>query len=327
MVWQECLRSGFGLADAGAAFDCGDMSRSSRARTCPRTPNASYTTSTPGTSLAKRPYCLHDKDAMINRIGIVILAVVSVALGIVAYSVQKKATERHDEDVLSITSFSNKLTVASEKYDEQQRVNSTLEKQVADEKAEILTLTNNITKVSGDLLKSEDALHASQDALHASQEEVKKDEAKIADLESQNQALDKKALDLTNSISTLTVQIADTQRKLASSEGDKADLESQLKRLMAEKKELERQFNDLTVLRAQVAKLKEEINTQRRIEWSKQGLFAGIEEKGAQKLMTGRPGSAAAKAPRPAYDLNVEINSDGSVKVIPSATNAPASPK
>ncbi|PWU17469.1 MAG: hypothetical protein C5B50_11255 [Verrucomicrobia bacterium] len=257
---------------------------------------------------------------MINRIGIVILAVLSVVLAIVAFNINKKATTEHDEDVRSISSFSNQWNTASEKLGEQQRVNATLEKQVEAEKAEILTLTNNITKVTGDLIKSEEALHASQEV-------VKKDEAKIADLESQNQLMDKRALDLTNSISSLSLQIAETQKKLAASEGDKADLESQLKRLVAEKKELERQFNDLTVLRAQVAKLKEELNISRRIEWIRQGLFASQEEKGAQKLMTGRNPVTAAKTPKPAYDLNVEISSDGSVKVIPPSTNTPAPPK
>jgi hypothetical protein len=30
------------------------------------------------------------------------------------------------------------------------------------------------------------------------------------------------------------------------------------------------------------------------------------------------------KAPKPAYDLNVEVSADGSVKVIPPLTNRPA---
>ena len=56
---------------------------------------------------------------------------------------------------------------------------------------------------------------------------------------------------------------------------------------MAEKAELERQFNDLAVLRAQVSKLKEELSVARRLEWIRQGLFASTEQRGAQKLMQG----------------------------------------
>ena len=93
--------------------------------------------------------------------------------------------------------------------------------------------------------------------------------------------------------------------------------------MMAEKAELERQFNDLTVLRAQVSKLKQDLNIARRLEWIRQGLFASSEQKGAQKLMQGVNGSPSpAKAARPAYDLNVEIGSDGSVKVIPPPARA-----
>ncbi len=49
---------------------------------------------------------------------------------------------------------------------------------------------------------------------------------------------------------------------------------------MAEKAELERQFNDLAVLRAQVSKLKEELSVARRLEWIRQGLFASTEQRG-----------------------------------------------
>ena len=79
---------------------------------------------------------------------------------------------------------------------------------------------------------------------------MRKRDTQIADLSNQNSELDKKALDLTHAITNLTAQISDTQRQLATSEGDKVFLEKELKRMVAEKTELERQFNDLTVLRA-----------------------------------------------------------------------------
>jgi chromosome segregation ATPase len=147
---------------------------------------------------------------------------------------------------------------------------------------------------------------------------VARKDTRIAELENQNQALDKQALELTNAITSLTTQIGDTQRKLAASEGDKAFLEKELTRLIAEKAELERQFNDLAVLRAQVAKLKQDLNIARRIEWIRMGLFASEEQKGAQKLMQGASAPQyQTKSSKPAYDLNVEISADGSVKVVP----------
>ena len=155
-------------------------------------------------------------------------------------------------------------------------------------------------------------------------EETAKRDAKIADLEKQNEVLDKQADDLKGSIGKLEGQISDTQKKLDASEGDKAFLEKELQRLMAEKAELERQFNDLAVMRSQVKKLKEELSISRRLEWIRQGLFASQDEKGAQKLMQG-----ANAGPRPPastnYDLNVEVKSGGTAQVIAPITNNAAS--
>jgi hypothetical protein len=94
---------------------------------------------------------------------------------------------------------------------------------------------------------------------------------------------------------------------------------------MAEKADLERQFNDLTVLRAQVAKLKDELNVARRLDWIRRGLFAASDEKGATKLM--RTVANPPKTPPGNYDLNVEVHSDGTTKVIPPVTNAPVAPQ
>ena len=77
------------------------------------------------------------------------------------------------------------------------------------------------------------------------------------------------------------------------------------------------------ILRAQVAKLKEELTVARRLDWIRRGLFAGSEEKGAAKLMQ-TSSSRRPTAPATNYNLNVEISSDGAVKVLPSSTNSPA---
>jgi uncharacterized protein (DUF3084 family) len=141
-------------------------------------------------------------------------------------------------------------------------------------------------------------------------------------LEVQNQALDKQSQELSNSITNLTVKIAETETKLKKSEGDRTFLERELKRMFAEKQDLERQFNDLAVLRAQVSKLKEELAVKRRREWESQGVFANADKKGGERLM--QLANPQPVAPRPNYDLNVEVTSDGNVRVIPPLTNGPA---
>ncbi len=264
---------------------------------------------------------------MKNRIGIIVLVVICVGLLIAVVMVSDKASKQSAADSDRILNFSNRWVTTTDQLERQKEVNAQFEKDIDTQRRAFAELTNSFTQVSANLAETSTNLAKTEESLTNSLQEIAKREAKIAELESQNQALDKQATDLSTAITNLTVQISDTQKKLAASEGDKAFLEKELKRLMTEKAELERQFNDLTVLRAQVAKLKEELNIARRIEWIRQGLFASSEQKGAQKLMQGfgAPQQLQAKATKPTYDLNVEITSDGSVRVVPplASTNSP----
>lgn len=260
---------------------------------------------------------------MKNRLAIIILGLLCLGLGIAVVTIRNNAVEQKRTDTDSILGFSNKWVETSTKLEDQKQVNAEMEKDLNVRKQALLELTNEFTSVSSNLTETSANLAKTEASLKTSQEEVAKRDAKIAELETQNQALDKQAVDLSASITNLTLQIADTEKKLAASEGDKAFLQKELKRMMAEKAELERQFNDLTVLRAQVSKLKQELSIARRLEWIRQGLFASSDQKGAQKLMQGLGSQGQAKAARPAYDLNVEVSADGSVKVIPPLSNRP----
>jgi len=258
---------------------------------------------------------------MKNRLVFLILILVCVGLTVALIMTQSQATKQQQTAVDQITTLSNKWEETSAKLEEQRKVNTDFENDLKAQRDNFGKLTNAYTDLSGKLEKTEATL----------KDEVAKRDARIADLESQNQALDQRAVDLSFAITNLTSQIEDTQKKLAASEGDKAFLEKELQRLMSEKAELERQFNDLTILRAQVAKLKEELNVARRLEWIRQGLFAKAEQKGAQQLMQpntpafAAAAAGAAKPPaQPQYDLNVEVSADGTVRVIPPATNGAA---
>lgn len=252
---------------------------------------------------------------MKNLIGVIILAVLCIGLGVVLFSTKKQAEQQQARDADTILNHSNQLVKTSRDLEEQRQVNIMLTNDLGAVRAEYANLTNKFTDVVVTLGKTEASLKASQNA-------VAERDQKIAALETQNRELDEKAIDLSAALTNLTTQISETQRRLDASEGDKAFLEKELKRLMVEKAELERQFNDLAILRAQVSKLKEELSVARRLEWIRKGLFASDEQKGAQKLMNLRTQPQAASGS--AYDLNVEVNADGSVKVIAPLTNAPA---
>jgi hypothetical protein len=58
------------------------------------------------------------------------------------------------------------------------------------------------------------------------------------------------------------------------------------------------------------------------LEWKREGIDPAKQQKGAQLLM--ERADAPGKTIRPpGYNLNVEVSSEGSVKVIPMLTNAP----
>lgn len=245
--------------------------------------------------------------------GLIIL--ILICIGLVATLVlNRKGTveERRAKDD-KIVSLSNSLEQVTANLNDLRQVSLENETRVVKQAEALVAMTNTLKTVSSNLAKSEASLESTQ-------KQLAERDAKITDLEAQNQALDQRATELTNLIVSLTTQIEGTQRKLTASEGDKAFLEKELQRLLAEKADLEKQFNDLSVLRAQVARLKEEMNIARRMEWSRRGLFASDEKKGAEQLMTKSPPREAAK--QPTYDLNVEVGADGSIRVIPPLTNS-----
>jgi DNA repair exonuclease SbcCD ATPase subunit len=260
---------------------------------------------------------------MRNRFGIILLGVLCVALAVALMVVKKQTTEQLREDVEKITTYSNRVVKTTSDLDEERQLNATLYKDLDSQKKTLVELTNNYALLSANYSQVTNSLAATETSLKTSEGELKKRDTRITELEGQNQELDKRAGELSLALTNLTAQISDTQKRLAASEGNRAELESQLKRLLAEKSELERQFNDLKVLKAQVAKLKEELTIARRIEWIRRGLFASGEQKGAQGLVQGA-GAFQAKPPKPNYELNVEVTADGKVRVIPPLTNNPA---
>ncbi len=248
----------------------------------------------------------------------VVLAILSIALYVHLNNVKDEAAKQHQQDVDAIILNSNRLSATTISLGDEKQKSLSLEKDVAER-------NERLAKLSNDLSQTSESLSSTQNELKMSKEETAKRDSRISELESKNDALDKQAVDLKTSITGLEGMIADTQKKLAASEGDKAFLTKELSRLMAEKADLEKKFNDLAVLREQVRNLKEELSVSRRLDWIRKGIFASSEEHGAAKLMrlssqktTNAPTAAATNAPA----LNVEVNTDGSVKILAPITNS-----
>lgn len=247
----------------------------------------------------------------------IVLVILCILLGASLYYRHQKAVQQAESDVASILELSNKVVKTSGFLREQVQVNTQLETNVINLSEELGKISNNLITVSNTLVRTE---AESKVAAAAAAAEVAKRDARINELENQKDDLTKKMTDLNGSITSLEGKISDTQRKLSASEGDREFLLKELKRMQSEKSDLERQFNDLAVLREQVKKLKDELAISKRLDWIRKGLYG--EFKGAERMQKGL--TTLTNTGKTNFDLNVELKQDGSVKV---NTNAPAPAK
>ena len=266
---------------------------------------------------------------MKTRIGAIFFGLLCLGLGLGLIVLRKKGAPEPRAYEDEVSGLSNRLVLANTKLRAEAERSTAFENNLAESKRAFSDLTNSFSQVSANLVQARTDLAKTETALKAKGEEVEKRDARIADLEHQNRALDERALELSASITNLAAQIENTKRKLAASEGDKGVLKSNLKSLMAEKAELERQFNDIKALRTQVAKLKQKLTMARRRDWMQLGLFAGSEQKGAQKLVEGvKPMHLVVMTREANHDLNVAVTSDGGATVMPPpGTNGPPAAK
>jgi chromosome segregation ATPase len=248
---------------------------------------------------------------MKTQLGVVILIVVCVGLGIALVFGKKQADTRQKKDTDTILDFSNQLTTASSSLDELRQVNLMLTNDLDASRQELMTLSNQYIVASTSLSDTKAALETAQ--------------YQITSLEAQNQALDRRAAEMSNAIANLSAQIAATQKKLVESETNNTFLENELKQQVAKKAELEHRFNNLSQVRTQVKKLRDDLVVARRLEWKREGVDPVKQQKGAQLLMA-RTSTTNRIIRPPGYNLSVEVSSEGSVKVVPTLTNAPAAP-
>ena len=162
----------------------------------------------------------------------------------------------------------------------------------------------------------------------AAQELAAKDE-KISALNGELQTAQNKNRDYDSQIKVLNTQMAtkdqaieDISRRLDSAVEDRDHLLKERDKLIAEKAELEKQFQDIVVLRQKVQRLQVELMASKKLEWLRRGFYGGARLKGGARLM-----SMNKKQKRPtdasSADLNVEVRRDGTVKIVPIETNSP----
>ena len=245
---------------------------------------------------------------------IVILAVACVALGIALIAYKNSGDTQHDKDVSSIVDFSNQVVSADQHIDSLNQVNLSLTN-------DLMSSQQQDAELSNSLATAEATLTSVQSQVVTLTNQVATLNTQVTDLQAQNNELDQRAAELTNTINQLNAQIADTENKLAVATTNNDFLQSELEKQLAEKTALERRFNDLASVRTQVRKLKDEMYVARRMQLNR---YQNWSSKLGSLLMQRTPLTAPPTG-NP-YDLNVEVSSDGSVKVIPpiGGTNAAA---
>jgi chromosome segregation ATPase len=249
---------------------------------------------------------------------IVILLVCSILLGIAWMKRHNQAVQEKQEDLAVITELSNRVEETRSSLDEQQTVNAHLKQDLKKTQLQLTNKVNEATRLTTELAEAQAQSKANAEAYQAAQAENAKRQTKIDALSQQIDTQTQQLTDLNSAIKGLNDQIASTETKLAASEGDREFLLKELKRMQTEKADLERQFNDLAMLRSQISKLREELSIAKRIEWIRSGLYGSAERKGAEQLLLGN----TPPPTRPGFDLNVEIRQDGAATV---NTNKPGS--
>jgi chromosome segregation ATPase len=254
---------------------------------------------------------------------IIILTVVCLGLGAGLFIQHHKATLEVQAAEISRDSFSNSWSQVKGKLEETEKVASSLESTLSTRTEALTAVSNNLTKTSTDLAKTTDDLAKMQTDFNAAQAEMKKQQAQIVALENQRDDLTKKMDELNSSITGLETQITDTKKKLAASEGDRNFLVKELNRLQSEKATLVAQFNNLSAVRAQVAKLREEASINQRLAWMQMGVYNQRDKKGAERLLATTPATSKADS---RLEIELDQNGRGKTATPAPATTSPNSP-
>lgn len=263
------------------------------------------------------------------KVIIAILVVACVVLGILLYKKDKTVEIKEVEVVKTVTQFSNDLGKASAKLEEQRQVNVQLTNLLDNTEQKVEELVGKSKRLEGDLTRvsserddyrrqAENIAKAAEEAAKIAQQEIERRTAQITDLEKENERLNKEMGALTNRIVELEAKIVDTQKLLASSHGERDFLLKELKRLQDEKAELQRQFNDLKIVKTQVKKLTEEHHVALRLEWSRKGLYDNW--KGAELLQRGVPKNDSVISTTPNLDVEIRREGPATIRTITNST-------
>jgi chromosome segregation ATPase len=174
------------------------------------------------------------------------LALACAVLVISLVFIKRGDSAQHETDAGAIADFSNRLDSA--------------QVQIASCNGTILTLSNRLDESQSAALTFSNQLVQVQSTLNLTANQVGQLSRQAASVESENQTLNQRILDLTNQVAGLTSQITLTQSNLNQANNDYVLLENRLRQDVAERLVVERKFNNPSELQAQMKYLKKHPN-------------------------------------------------------------------
>jgi len=272
-----------------------------------------------------------------RAVAIIVLVIICVVLGVGLIHVSRQAEKERAEQQKTVMDLSNSLAQASKSLEEARQSIIIIQTNLNTEEKKAAEVTQELKRKEGEVerlkielvdakkqaeINAELARKTEQQAAEKAremQQEIAKHSEKIKELEAQNEQLTQQSTELSNKIAALEIKIKEAEQKLASAENDRDFLLAQIKRMQAEKAELERQFNDLKIVKAQVKKLTEEHHISLRRAWIAKGLYQ--DRKGAE-LLTMPPKPKTATNPPAGLEVELRTGGDATIKSgLP--TNAP----
>jgi len=272
------------------------------------------------------PWNMGHYSVTMKGYGLIIFAVLATLAGAVTAVFLIGANETISTQAATITKHevkieglkSEKATLETNKADLTQKLDTTTTTlRTTETKLSELT-TQHYKKIA----EHAELMEQVAEKLSAQDKEISALNTKLSTAQNKNRDYDSKIKDLNSLMADKDRAIDDIGRRLESAEEDRDHLMMERKKLIAEKAELEKQFQDILVLRQKVQELQVELTASRKLEWLRRGFYGGARKKGGSRLM-GMSKKSQSKTVSPNADLNVEVRRDGTVKIVPIQTNLP----
>ena len=256
----------------------------------------------------------------------IIVAVAALLVGallVIQLSKKTKIITQKEEKIQTLES--EKTTLETTQADLTQRLNtanSTISKQgntITQAKTQLDDLS---TKYDLKVAEYETFVGKAAQELAAKDEKINSLNTELSAAQDKNRDYDSQIKDLNGQMATKDQAIEDISRRLESTENDRDHLLRERDKLIAEKAELEKQFQDIVVLRQKVQRLQVELMASKKLEWLRRGFYGSARKKGGAQLM-GMSKKPRQKTTTATADLNVEVRRDGTVKIVPIETNSP----